>query len=463
METRPKCFNEVFEQDGTVRGPYRLLLETLESIGTEAFVEKAAAAAQRLGELGATFPLPGAPEDENRVLPADWVPRIVPREHWMRLSAGLLQRGRAINAWLADLYNGEQVVVPQEIVRSSPFYRHHQLRAPSVTAPIHVYGPDLIHMGDGEYVVLEDNVRVPSGVAYSAAIRHAGKEALSELFSSYRVSDIDDYYGMLRASLEGAAPPNVKDPVIALVTSGPEDPAFFEHRRIAEACGLRLLTLEGCHVQGDEIRANSDGRRIDVIYRRFDESDMTTGLPQLEEVSLAGKVNLVNALGAGVADDKAVFCYVPTMIERYLGEKPILRNAPTFSLFDPEQRAEVLERLPELVVKPRDRYGGKGLVVGPEASREDLDRIRREIELNPINFVAQECLEFSTHILGNPAGGSPSDEAFIDLRAFVLPAVSYVMLGGLTRVASPGTRVVNSSAGGSFKDTWILDAAPEVN
>nr|MBA3471992.1 circularly permuted type 2 ATP-grasp protein [Rubrobacter sp.] len=306
-----------------------------------------------------------------------------------------------------------------------------------------------------EYVVLEDNVRVPSGVAYSEAIRRAMVEAMGDLYEPYRVSAISAYYAVLKRSLETAAPPGVDEPCVAVVSRGEGDSAYFEHSRLAEACNVRLLTLADCEVRSGEFRDRSDGRRIDVIYRRFDEDYMETDLPELEAVYLEGKVNIVNALGVGVADDKAVFPYVPAMIERYLGEKPLLKNVPTFSPTKPEEREEMLDRLGELVLKPREGAGGQGLVVGPEADREDLENARREMEENPTNFVAQEFLDFSTHVLKGE--DSKLEEAFIDLRAFVLPAIGYIMPGGLTRVASPGTRVVNSSAGGSFKDTWVLE------
>jgi carboxylate-amine ligase len=364
-----------------------------------------------------------------------------------------LQRGYAINAWLFDLYNGAQDVVPDEIVKSSVLYRPGPL--PDQSVPIHVYGPDVMQLGPKEYAVLEDNVRVPSGVAYSEAIRRAGLESMGDLYEPYRISAISAYYAVLRRSLETAAAPGINNPCVAVVSRGEEDSAYFEHSRIAQACNIRLLTLADCEIRSGEVLDRSDGRRIDVIYRRFDEDYIETDLPDLEAVYLEGKVNIVNALGVGVADDKAVFPYVPAMIERYLGEKPLLENVPTLSPAESEGREEILDRLDELVLKPREGSGGQGLMLGPEADREDLENARREVEENPTNFTAQEFLDFSTHVL--KGDGSTLEEAFIDLRAFVLPAIGYVMPGGLTRVASTGTRVVNSSAGGSFKDTWVLE------
>jgi carboxylate-amine ligase len=453
MEARTSHHNEAFERDGAPRAFYRPLLEAMEVLGPESLAEKRARAGERLGELGATFPLPDAGVEVDRVLPADWVPRIIPEDDWEELSYGLLQRGWALNAWLADLYHGDQGVVPEEVVESSVFYTPSRLPAHSATAPVHVYGPDVVRLDSGEYVVLEDNVRVPSGVAYAEAIRRSGLESFEELFAPYRVDGIYAYYAVLRATLEAAAPPGVVNPAIAIVTSGPEDPAFFEHSRISEACGIRLLTLGDLRVSGGAVRAEPDGERIDVIYRRVEGGYVVADLPELEETYLRGGVNLANALGVGVADDKAIFPYVPAMIETYLGEEPVLRNAPTMPLWEPDTRAEVLDRLPELVLKPREGFGGKGVLIGPEAEREEIEQARREVTRNPTGFVAQECLDFSSHLLDD--AGSPR-EAFVDLRAFVLPAVGYVMPGGLTRVAKPGTRVVNSSAGGSFKDTWVL-------
>jgi len=364
-----------------------------------------------------------------------------------------LQRGKAINAWLRAVYGAGQDLVPEEIVRSSIFYRPHRL--PGSSVPVHIYGPDVVHLATGEYVVLEDNVRVPSGIAYSEAIRRAGMEMMPEVYDAYRILEIFTYYDRLRETLELAAPEGVEDPNVAVVTRGGEDPAFFEHHRISEACGIEIMTLADCRVSGSYVYSREDGRKIDVIYRRFDEDYIDTDLPELDGVYLEGNVGLVNAPGVGVADDKAVFPYVPAMIEQYLTETPIIPNAPTYALTEEETRAEVLDRLPEMVVKPREGYGAQGLMVGPEALSEDIDDARRNISKDPTQFVAQETLDFSTHMLrGEDAGQA---EVFVDLRAFVLPAIGYLMPGGLTRVAQPGTRVVNSTAGGSSKDTLVLE------
>ncbi len=312
----------------------------------------------------------------------------------------------------------------------------------------------MVHVGPGEYVVLEDNARVPSGVAYSDVLRRVGAELLPELFEGYRVAEIFSYYSRLRETLLRAVPPGVDEPRVAVVTRGERDSAFFEHERIARSCGLPLLTLSDCSVKGGEVITRSDGRRLDAMYRRFDEDYVDSDLPEMKRVYLEGKIGFANAFGAGVADDKAVFPFVPAMIEHYLDERPILNNAPTHSLLDPETRAKVLDRLPELVLKPREGYGAQGMLIGPEATREDLEEAARRIKENPSGFVAQECLDFSTHLTYD--GREEPGEAFVDLRAFVLPALGHVMPGGLTRVARPGTRVVNSSAGGSSKDTWVL-------
>lgn len=456
METDTSHYNEALGRDGERRELYRPLFGTLDLMGPEIFAERRERARELLRNLGATFPLPGAEDPGDRILPSDWVPRIIPRDHWKTLAAGLLQRGKAINAWLVDLYQGRQDIVPHEIVHSSVLYRPNPFPDDPATVPVHVYGPDLVHLESGEYVVLEDNVRVPSGIAYAEAVRHAGLDAYQETFEPYRVSDILAYYDMLRATLESAGPPDVESPTVAIITSGPGDSAFFEHSRIAEACGIRLLTLEDLRIRDGEVRRTSDGERIDVIYRRVDGGYVVADLPELERVYREGKVGFANALGVGIADDKAVFPYVPAMIKHYLSEEPLLKSAHTISLADPEQRAEALERLPELVLKPREGYGGLGVVIGPESDRETLERVKREVRENPTGFIAQECLDFSTHVLDDGDGG-PAGRAFVDLRAFVLPAVEYVMPGGLTRVAKPGTRVVNSSSGGSFKDTWVLE------
>ena len=451
FDPKPAFFNEVFENDGTPRAHYEKVLAALGSMGPGEFTARVLRARERLRDEGATFVLPDDPDDTGRIFPADWLPRIFPSDHWRTLSAGLLQRGRALNAWLRDVYGGEQDVVPEEIVRSSVFYRPHVFPGGH---PVHVYGPDAVHVNPGRYVVLEDNARVPSGAAYADVLRRVGSEALPEFFEGYGVAEIHAYYTRLRETLLSAAPPDAADPHVAVVTRGERDSAFFEHERIARSCDLPLLTLSDCYVRNGEVRTRPDGRRLDVMYRRFDEDYVDTDLPEMKKVYLEGKIGFANAFGAGVADDKAVFPFVPEMVERYLGEEPILSNAPTYSLADPETRTEVLDRLPELVLKPREGYGAQGMLIGPEATPEALDEAARRVKKNPTNFVAQETLDFSTHVTYDGEAGP--QEAFIDLRALVLPAAGYVLPGGLTRVARPGTRVVNSSAGGSSKDTWVL-------
>ena len=447
----PAFFNEAFEGDGAARAHYGPLLEALGDMTDGEFAGRISRANERLRELGATFVLPDDPDDTGRIFPVDWVPRIIPADHWRTLSAGLSQRGRAINAWLRDVYGGDQDVVPEEVLRESVFYKPHAYPG---EAPVHVYGPDVVHVEPGQYVVLEDNARVPSGIAYADVIRRLGMDLMPELFEGYRVAEVFSYYSRLKESLLRAAPPGVADPHVAVVTRGERDSAFFEHERIARSCGLPLLTLSDCFVKGGEVRVRPDGRRLDAMYRRFDEDYVDTDLPEMKDVYLNGKIGFANAFGAGVADDKAVFPFVPAMVERCLNEAPILQNAPTYSLVEAETRAEVLDRLPELVLKPREGYGAQGMLIGPESSREDLDAAVRRVKRHPAGFVAQECLDFSTHL--TYGGQNDAQEAFVDLRAFVLPALDHVTPGGLTRVARPGTRVVNSSAGGSSKDTWVL-------
>ena len=421
-------------------------------LGEGGLAERTLLAGRRLRELGATFPVDDGTGDLERLLPVDWVPRIIAADEWRTLSEGLLQRGKAINAWLRGVYGAGQDLVPEEIVRGSIFYRPHDL--PGSSPPIHIYGPDVVHLASGQYVVLEDNVRVPSGVAYSEAIRRAGMETMPEVFEAYRAMEIFSYYDRLGETLELAAPAGVEEPNVVVITRGGGDPAFFEHHRIAQACGIGLMTLDDCVVSEGFVHARVSGRRIDVIYRRFDEDYIDTDLPELWSVYLEGNVAIVNAPGVGVTDDKAIFPYVPAMIEEYLGEAPILHNAPTYALMEEETRAEVLDRLPEMVVKPREGYGAQGILVGPEALPDDIDAARRNINRDPTQFIAQETLDFSTHVLRGD--GEASAEVFVDLRAFVLPAIGYLMPGGLTRVAQPGTRIVNSTAGGSSKDTLVL-------
>jgi uncharacterized circularly permuted ATP-grasp superfamily protein len=451
MKTKRQRYNESLEASGVVRETYATLFEKVDALGPVEMAARRESAADALGELGATFPLADDPAGRRRLLPADWTPRIVPVEEWEELSSGLLQRGYAINAWLSELYGGGQDLVPEELVASSALYRGGTLPEGG-RPPVHVYGPDLVRLDSGEYAVLEDNVRIPSGVAYAEAIRRAGSRAMPDLYGGYQVSGLGAYYAALRATLEAAAPPGIREPGIAVLTTGPRDPAYFEHQRIAGACAIRLLTTGELRFENGEALAASDGRRLDVLYLRTDAGELPEGLL---DAYRQGNLGLANAPGVGVADDKAIFPYVPAMIERYLGEAPILSNARTLSLADPEGLAEARERLPELVIKPREGYGGKGVLVCPEATEAQMRRVWNEVEANPLGYVAQECLDFSRHLMDDPA-----DERYVDLRAFVLPALGYVLPGGLTRVAPPESRVVNSSAGGSFKDTWVLEEDP---
>ncbi|QIN80294.1 hypothetical protein GBA65_19205 [Rubrobacter marinus] len=327
-----RYYNEAFGQDGEARELYRPLLEALEGLGPEEVAERHGRANAKLRELGATFNLPdeGDEPDGDRILPADWTPRLIPKDHWEGLSAGLLQRGRAINAWLADLHEGRGDAVPDEVIGSSAFYA--QGGGPSfgtsLPCPVRVYGPDVVHLGGGEYVVLEDNARLPSGVAYSEAVRRAGLAAFPELFEPYRVYGMYEYYRALRSALEAAAAPGIEEPGLAVVSGGRDDPAFFEHERIAATCGLKLLTLGELGLRGGEVFSRTDGSRVDVIYRRFDDGLLPNDLPELAEAYMRGRVDIVNSPGVGIADDKGVFPYVPAMIEHYLGEAPILPNAP---------------------------------------------------------------------------------------------------------------------------------------
>lgn len=450
---RDGVYNEALLDDGGARVHYRALLGALKSLGPDGFGRRKARAEARLRELGATFPLDGEPD---RVLPADWVPRVVPPEHWERLRAGLLQRGVAINAWLEDLPG--QSLVPEAVLRSSVYGPEKPY--PAGSCPVRVYGPDVVHLGGGEYVVLEDNVRMPSGVAYDEAIREAGRAAFEEAYAPFRLGEVTPYYEALRATLERAA--SSESPSVAVLTGGPEDPAFFEHRRISSACGLALLGPGDAAVRDGAFVSLADGRPFDVLYRRLDEDLMDGAFPGLRGLWLEGGVVLANAPGVGIADDKGVFPYVPGMIRHYLGEEPILSNAGTVSLAEPKERERTLRNLDEMVLKPREGYGGKGVLIGPEAEAGELHEAHREVEENPEGFVAQKALLFSAHVLDDAfCGGANGDgleaaAAFVDLRAFVLPEAGYVLDGGLTRVARPGTRVVNSSSGGSFKDTWVL-------
>ena len=428
---------------------------------------------------GITFEVGGADGDAavDRPFPLDLVPRILPVDEWRTIKRGLAQRIRALNRFVDDVYHGREIVhdgvVPWPLVVSRPEFARaaHGIRPPGGVY-CHVSGCDLVRDADGSWKVLEDNVRTPSGISYMLENRRAMTRLLPGLFSSYRVRPVDHYPMLLLNALREVAPAGDGEPTVVVWTPGPLNSAYFEHTFLARQMGVELVEASDLVVRDELcfIRTTNGLERVHAVYRRLDDSfidplefrpDSMLGVPGLMRAYRAGTVAIVNAVGTGVADDKAIYHYVPEMIRYYLGEEPILDNVRTYMLDDREQREHVLSRLSELVVKPTSESGGKGVFIGPTASEQEIERQRRLVEAQPARWIAQELVQLSTCPTAMEDGRLAPRH--VDLRPFaVFGDDIHIVPGGLTRVAlREGSMIVNSSQGGGSKDTWVLeDAAP---
>jgi carboxylate-amine ligase len=419
-----------------------------------------------------TFRVSG--QSRAQLFPLDLVPRVITADEWALLTTGLGQRARALNAFLRDIYSDQQIladgVIGQHTLDRAPGFRSTG-RLTGGTVHVHVSGTDLVCDAEGHWLVLEDNLRVPSGVAYAVVSRRLMAKHLPELGPPDDVADVERAPEILLETLNAAAPPNATgDPSVVLLSTGWQDSAWFEHTFLADAMGVPLVQPTDLSVRDGRLlrHVGTSTRPVDVVYARIDEdmflsSNGHDGAPLrtgLLEALTGGNVTIANALGNGVADDKAVYAYVPAMIDYYLGEKPVLSQVSTWVCAERDQRDYVLAHLAELVVKPIDGLGGSGVVIGPEAGEAELEKRRRELTLQPERFIAQKMVKLSTHPTFDGEGMYPHH---VDLRAFVHlrpgPGASvsaHVAPAALTRVASRGSRIVNSSAGGGSKDTWIL-------
>jgi len=462
------AFDEMFSAKGHVRPSYLELHRVLEAMTTEELNGRAESLADSYLAQGVTFDFAG----EERPFPLDAVPRVISGNEWDRLERGIAQRVRALEAFLADIYGHAAVIqdgiIPAHVITSSGQFLR---QAAGVVAQngvrIQVSGIDLIRDEQGQWRVLEDNVRVPSGVSYVISNRRVMAQTLPELFVSMRVRPVGDYPFKLLQALRASAPQGVEDPNVVVLTPGVYNSAYFEHTLLARLMGVELVEGRDLYCQGGQVwmRTTQGPQRVDVIYRRVDDAyldplefnaDSLLGAPGLMMASRLGNVSIANGVGNGVADDKLVYTYVPELIRYYLAEDPIIPNVDTWRLEEPDALQEVLDRLAELVVKPVDGSGGKGLVVGPQASKKELDQLRKTLRQNPRGWIAQPMIAFST-IPTLVEGGLQPRHA--DLRPFAVNDGRdvWVLPGGLTRVALPeGELVVNSSQGGGSKDTWVL-------
>ena len=460
-------FDEMYS-GSQVRSEYQAVHAAFLAMGDEEIRLRADSLASAYLEQGVTFGVGG----EERPFPLDLVPRIIEAADWRDVDTGVRQRVKALEAFLADVYGPGECftdgVVPRETVLTSPHY-HRVVSGiePPNGVRVHISGIDLIRDGNGDFRVLEDNCRVPSGVSYVMTNRPAMSAALPEVFADHRIRPVQQYSRNLLAALRAAAPSGVTDPTVVVLTPGVYNSAYFEHTLLARTMGVELV--EGRDLvcrQGRVLMRTTRGLEpVHVIYRRLDDEfldpmqfypESVLGVPGLINAARAGTVTIANAVGNGVADDKLIYTYVPDLIRYYLNEEPILRNVDTWRLGDPEQRTEVLDRLDELVLKPVDGSGGKGIVIGPAASREELDELRGKIHADPRAWIAQPVISLSTVPTLVEKGIRPRH---VDLRPFAVNDGDdvYVLPGGLTRVALPeGELIVNSSRGGGSKDTWVL-------
>jgi uncharacterized circularly permuted ATP-grasp superfamily protein len=470
--------DELLGEDGSPRPLAAPLWAEIERLGARGLAERQAVAEGVLAGTGVTFPLAsdltGADGEDGleRLWPVDVVPRLVARAEWEQVAAGVVQRLRALNAFVDDCYHDQQAIragiVPVELVTESPHFRPECVGVdPPGGVWAHICGGDLVRDASGRLVVLEDNLRVPSGAAYMVENRVIAKQVLPEAFRSYSVEPVDPYLDRLAELLVSVAPGG-DPPVVVVLTPGSYNAAYFEHAFLAHHIGAELVEAADLVVSADDrlwMRTVGGLRQVHVVYRRVDDlfldpevlrRDSLVGVPGLLRAWRAGTVALVNAPGAGIADDKALYGYVPELVRFYLGEEPTLGDVPTWWCGQPEDCRYVLAHLAELVVKPVGDSGGYGVVIGPDVGRDALDQVAKRIERHPRGWVAQPVVELST---APTWSGRGLERRFVDLRPFGLlgPDLAYVSQGGLTRVAArSGSRIVNSSQGGSSKDTWVV-------
>ncbi len=464
--------DEMFDGSGTARPESRLLLETIESLEEGQLFRSQKAAERLLLQMGITFNVYGDTQGTERIFPFDLITRIVSAEEWESIERGLKQRIRALNEFIHDIYHEQKIlkdrVIPDEVIRSATFYRPQCIGIdPPHSVWCHITGTDLVRHGDGVVYVLEDNLRVPSGVSYVLENRDLMKRTFPQVFEGLQIRPVDQYPGKLLETLESIAPAGVFDkPSVVLLTPGMYNSAYFEHSFLALKMGVPLVQGSDLVVQDGRVwmRTTKGLRRVDVIYRRIDDdfldpkafrADSLLGVPGLIDAYRAGTVALANAPGNGVADDKVVYAYVPKMIRYYLDEDAILPNVPTFLCWQEADRQHVLANLDKLVVKSANEAGGYGMLVGPHSTAEQREEFARRIEAHPRNYIAQPTLALSRV---PTLCGDHMEGRHVDLRPYILYGKEInVLPGGLTRVAlRKGSLVVNSSQGGGSKDTWVL-------
>ena len=464
-------FDEMMAAPERPRPHYRRYLDWMRRMPPKDFADKEQAVQLAFLKQGITFNVYGDSQGTERIFPFDLVPRIIPADEWAKLEAGLAQRITALNLFLHDIYHEQRIlkekVIPSFYVLSAKHFRREFMNfAVPKDIYIHVCGTDLIRDDQGNYLVLEDNGRTPSGVSYVLENRRAMKRAFPSLFESVGVRPVDHYPEELLKVLKHVAPAGVLDPTVVVLTPGVHNSAYFEHTYLARQMGIQIVEGRDLLVRDNRVfmRTTKGLAPVHVIYRRVDDDfldplvfrkDSALGVPGLVQAYRAGNVSLANSIGTGVADDKVMYYFVPRMIKFYLGQEPILQNVPTYLASEEADRAYVLAHLEELVVKAANESGGYGMLMGPKATKEEIAKFRERIVADPRNYIGQPMISLSRH--PTVCDGQPEGR-HVDLRPFVLYGENIVTVpGGLTRVAlRKGSLVVNSSQGGGSKDTWVL-------
>lgn len=465
-------FDEM-SNDGVIAAPYRQYTDWLKAQGPGRLDAKARDAEEIFRRTGITFSVYGEAEATERLIPFDPVPRIISASEWRRLTAGIEQRVRALNAFLNDIYHRQEIIragrIPAALVNDNAAFVPEMIgMRPARGVYTHIVGIDIVRTGPDDFVVLEDNARTPSGVSYMLENRETMLQLFPELFEQIKIRPVEGYAKMLRQTLMGVAPAACEGrPTVAVLTPGLFNSAFFEHAFLADQMGVELVEGSDLKIVDGRVamRTTEGYRAIDVLYRRVDDafldpmtfrSDSTLGVAGIMDVYRAGRITIANAPGTGVADDKAIYSWMPEIIEFYTGQAPILGNVETWRCSEPASLSHVLAHLDELVVKEVHGSGGYGMLIGPTASKAEREAFAEKLKANPANYIAQPTLALSTCPILTDAGLAPRH---VDLRPFVLVSDQIrIVPGGLTRVAlTEGSLVVNSSQGGGTKDTWVLE------
>ncbi|KQW22506.1 hypothetical protein ASC80_03730 [Afipia sp. Root123D2] len=472
------AFDEMNGPGGHLRPAYEELARWLKETPPDALDYRRKEAELLFRRIGITFAVYGEAESTERLIPFDVIPRILSGREWTKLEQGLRQRVRALNMFLRDIYHDRDILraklIPSDLIFQNPVFRP-EMNGQNVPYDVyvHIAGIDVVRVNPDEFFVLEDNARTPSGVSYMLENREIMMRLFPDLFSRHRVAPVEKYPDELLSALRSVAPVTAKtEPTVALLTPGIYNSAYYEHSFLADKLGVELVEGRDLIVRNNEVlmRTTEGLKRVDVIYRRVDDDfidpltfrpDSALGVPGLMSAYAAGNVTLANAVGTGIADDKAIYSYMPEIVKFYLGEDPILKNVPTWRCREPDHLSYVLDNLHDLVVKEVHGSGGYGMLIGPAATKDAIETFRARLTEDPEGFIAQPTLALSTCPTCTAAGLAPRH---VDLRPFVLTGRDRVTVvpGGLTRVAlKEGSLVVNSSQGGGTKDTWILDDEPD--